>query len=346
MLRIDGSKRLHSSARQTLRNNDTDPVYPEAVTNTVLQALRERSERGSTPGRRSDDARIALVIEGGSSRGAYSAGMTGAIEQLGILPLFDAVYGSSAGALNGAWMLCGKAETTMHAWWTPEIMRGTINPKRALRGRPVVDTHFLVHTVYTEIMVMGFDEILSGPVEFHPMATDAQTGESVDLHPLIHDAPGLQAALRATTAMPLLTGKPIEINGRRYVDAGVSESVPVQTALAQGATHVVALRTRRADELATRPARMERLVLSRWFARNAPGALQPWMNRVAVREHEEHVLATHPGVLQIRPPVGSGDVGRTEVGGEALRLAVDIGRRAAFDALSASVEPVTDQVES
>jgi predicted patatin/cPLA2 family phospholipase len=304
------------------------------MSDPVLDLLRSRREQGGAPGRRPDGQRLALVIEGGSSRGAYSAGMTGAIEQLGILSLFDAVYGSSAGALNGGWLLCGKAESTMHAWWTPDIMRGTIDPKRALRGKPVVDTHYLVHQVYTDIMFMGFDEILSSPVEFHPMATDADTGESVDLAPFVRDKASLQAAFRATTAMPLLTGRPIEIDGRRYVDAGVSESVPVRGALAQGATHVVALRTRRPDESMSLPRPLERFLMTRWFRRNAPGALKPWLDRVAVRDQEEHVLAAHPHVLQIRPPVGSPDVGHTEVGGQALRVAVDIGRRAAFSALA------------
>lgn len=249
------------------------------MTAAVLQLLRERSRQGSTPGHRSDDARLVLLIEGGSSRGAYSAGMAIAVEQLGLLPLFDAVYGSSAGALNAAWLLCGRAEATMHAWWDPTIMRTTIDPRRALRRQPVVDTHFLVHTVYTEIMPMGFQEILNSTVEFHPIATDALTGRPVDLRERIHDQGGLQAALRATTAMPLLTGAPIEIDGRRFVDAGVSESVPMRTALAQRATHVVAFRTRRSDERVTPPSRLERLVLSRWFARHAPGALEPWRHR-------------------------------------------------------------------
>lgn len=306
------------------------------MNDTVLELLHSRDETRSHPGHRRDGQRVALVIEGGSSRGAYSAGMTGAIEQLGILPLIDAIYGSSAGSLNGGWMLSGKAESTMHAWWTPEIMRGTIDPKRLLRGKPMVDTHYLVHKVYTDIMFMGFDEILASPIEFHPMATDADAGESVDLRPFIRDKASLQAAFRATTAMPLLSGKPIEIEGRRYVDAGISESVPVRTALDQGATHVVALRTRRSDESVPPPRPLERVVMSRWFRRNAPGALELWLDRVAVRAEEERVLATHPRVLQIRPPVGSPDVGHTEVGGQALRVAVDIGRRAAFAAFAAT----------
>jgi predicted acylesterase/phospholipase RssA len=92
------------------------------VNEIVLQLLRDRKDQGSAPGNRSDDARLVLLIEGGSSRGAYSSGMTVAIERLGLLPMFDAVYGSSAGALNAAWLVCGRAESTMHAWWDQSLM--------------------------------------------------------------------------------------------------------------------------------------------------------------------------------------------------------------------------------
>jgi len=304
------------------------------VTLAVLQLLRDRKQQASTPGHRSDDARMVLLVEGGSSRGAYSSGMTIAIEQLGLLPMFDAVYGSSAGALNAAWLLCGRAESSMHAWWDPTIMGTTINLGRALRGRPVVDTRYLVHTVYTEIMPMGFQEILDNAVEFHPIATDARTGQAIDLHEQIRDPSSLQAALRASTAMPFLTGDPVEIDGRPLLDAGLSEAVPIRTALSQKATHIVAFRTRRQDETSSAPSLVERLVLSRWFARHAPGSLETWLRREAIRSEEEKLLASHPATLQIRPPIGSARIGRTERRPRLLRAAVDTGRQAAWTELS------------
>ena len=303
------------------------------MTSRALQLLLDRHEAGSTPASRTDGCRLTLIIEGGGSRGAYSSGMTIAIERHGLLPSFDAVYGSSAGALNAAWLLCERAESTIHAWWEPAILRSTIDPRRALRGRPVVDTNHLVHTVYTKVMPMGFQEVLDSEVEFHPLATDADTGESVDLHDTLRDKASLQAALRASTAMPLLSGPPIVIDGRRFTDAGVSEAVPVRTALDQGATHIVALRTRRSDELPTPPTRAERLLLSRWFNRHAPGAFESWRNRESIRSHEEYLMETHPAVLQIRPPLGSSYIGRTERRKEPLRQAVEIGLSAALDAL-------------
>jgi predicted patatin/cPLA2 family phospholipase len=300
---------------------------------SVIDVLRRRRGERSVPGHRSDACRVALVIEGGSSRGAYSAGMTVAVERLGLLPAFDAVYGSSAGSLNAAWLLCGRAESTMHAWWTPQIMRGTINPRRALVGKPVVDTRYLVHTVYTEVMPMGFQEILDNPVEFHPLATDAHSGASTDLHPYVRSIETLQSALRASAAMPLLSGEPVELAGRRFVDAGVSESVPVRSALADGATHIVAFCTRREDEVATPPSRGEQLLVGRWFARHATGAAKAWLGRHLAREEEASILATHSDVIAVRPPLGSRDVRRTERRPEALRHAVELGCRVASDAL-------------
>jgi hypothetical protein len=80
------------------------------------------------------------------------------------------------------------------------------------------------------------------------------------------------------------------------------------------------------------------MVLSRWFARYAPGAGEPWLRRVALRAEEERLLASHPAVLQIRPPLGSVTVGRTERRPHLLRAAVDSGRQAAQRELAVSVE--------
>lgn len=301
---------------------------------TVLELLRERKQQQSVPGQRNDDARLVLLVEGGSSRGVYSSGMTVAIERLGLLPLFDAVYGSSAGSLNAAWLLCGRADSSKHAWWDPAVMRATINPRRAFTRRPVVDTHHLVHTVYTQVHPMGFQEILDSPVEFHPMTTDGLTGDAVDLHGYVRDQLSLQTALRASAAMPFLAGDPVRIDGRPYVDAGLSETIPVGTAISQGATHVVALRTRREDEfLGVPPSRGERFVLSRWFARHAPGVVANWLRREEIRAKDEELLATHPACLQIRPPLGSAVIGRTERRRRVMQDALDVGVEAAMSHL-------------
>jgi predicted acylesterase/phospholipase RssA len=74
----------------------------------VIDLLKARAARG-TRAPHGDGARIALAIEGGAMRGVVSAGMVAALEQLGLTHAFDAVYGSSAGAINGAYFLTGQA---------------------------------------------------------------------------------------------------------------------------------------------------------------------------------------------------------------------------------------------
>jgi hypothetical protein len=78
--------------------------------------------------------------------------------------------------------------------------------------------------------------------------------------------------------------------------------------------------------------------MSRWFARRAPGALEPWLRRQAIRAQEEQLLTSHPATVQIRPPIGSADIGRSERRPHLLRAAVQTGRQAALNELAGVVE--------
>ncbi|HEY3471598.1 MAG TPA: patatin family protein [Amycolatopsis sp.] len=299
----------------------------------VLELISERMAAGSVPGERTDGRRLALAIEGGSSRGTYSSGMVLALDELGVTPAFDAVYGSSAGALNGAWLLCGRSSTGVRTWWNPVVMRRIINPLHTLRGRAVIDLEYLVHQVYSVLEPMDFPAILANPVTFHPLATDADTGESTDLHPFLSDVDAIKVALAASSCMPVLAGPPIPMAGRRFVDAGVAEPIPYRTALAQDATDVLVLRTRRADELPLPPPRVHDVVVPRFLRRQAPGAIPAWRDTYRRDVEDEEVLATDPRILSIRPPAGSPDVQVLERDPEVLRKAVELGKSAVLDVL-------------
>ncbi|EOD66183.1 patatin-like phospholipase [Amycolatopsis vancoresmycina DSM 44592] len=299
----------------------------------VLELISERMAAGSVPGERTDGRRLALAIEGGSSRGTYSSGMVLALDELGVTPAFDAVYGSSAGALNGAWLLCGRSATGVRTWWNPVVMRRIINPLHTLRGRAVIDLEYLVHQVYSVLEPMDFPAILANPVTFHPLATDADTGESTDLHPFLGDVDAIKVALAASSCMPVLAGPPIPMAGRRFVDAGVAEPIPYRTALAQDATDLLVLRTRRADELPVRPPRVHDVVVPRFLRRQAPGAIPAWQDTYRRDVEDEENLASDPRILSVRPPVGAPDVAVLERDPEVLRKAIELGKSAVLDVL-------------
>lgn len=80
-------------------------AHPHKREHVVARLLYDRVRVGSRPGQRTDGARIGLAIEGGGMRGAVSAGAAAALNLLGLSDAFDAVYGSSAGALIAAFFI-------------------------------------------------------------------------------------------------------------------------------------------------------------------------------------------------------------------------------------------------
>ncbi len=175
-----------------------------AASHEVLRALAARAREGSQPGARDDALRIALVIEGGGMRGILSGGMALALAELGLVPAFDAIYGASAGAITGAWLL-SRPEGLL-GWSEPAYVRTLIRRTAPLRGRPLADVRALIEDLYQTTFPMDFAAVLASPVEFHPLATDAATGQSTDLYPFIGNEAELRLALRASAALPLLAG--------------------------------------------------------------------------------------------------------------------------------------------
>ncbi|WP_345499445.1 patatin-like phospholipase family protein [Nocardia callitridis] len=302
---------------------------------TVAEVVRARRVAGN----REDGRRLVLVIEGGGSRGAYSSGMVTALEELGLATVFDAVYGTSAGAINGAWLLSGRAVPGMRSWTDPIIMRRAIDPARMLRGRPAFDLRYLVHQVYDGIEPMDFPAILANPTTFHPIATDTRTGLAVDLHPYIVDKPTLLLALRASAGLPVLAGPPVTLGGAQYFDGGLTETVPIRTAFAAGATHAVVLRTRRTDEQRPPASRLHRVVGGGYLRAVAPGAHRAWLERPRQQDIEDRALAAlGDTALQIHPPIGSPDVDSASRDTALLGNALEIGRTAVHSVLA----PVLD----
>jgi predicted patatin/cPLA2 family phospholipase len=249
----------------------------------VLKLIEGRVASGSRPGQRTDEHRIVLSVEGGGMRGTVSAGMALALHELGLVSAFDAVYGSSAGAITGAWLVSSEPDR-LRGWADPDYAKTLIRWSALLRGRPVVDVRALVEELYQTRFPMDFGSILASPVEYHPLGTDAKTGESTDLRPLISTAAELRLALRASASLPFLAGPPVQLRGQRFYDAGVAEPIPFRTPHAQGATHVLVLRSRLPLALGTpvphangspapRPARSVRL-LARTTLRNESLALR------------------------------------------------------------------------
>src|SRR5829696_8599685 len=275
-------------------------------------------------------------------RGAVSGGMALGLDELGLSQAFDAAYGSSAGTLNAMWLVSGRVRDGIPTWTDASLVGELISRRRGLARRgPVVDVRRLVEERYEQLSPGLFEAVLAGSTELHPIATDVDTGEAVDLHREIADVRTLRLALRGSAALPVLAGPPVEMGGRRLIDAGLSAAIPFRAALADGATHVLVLRSRRAGESVTTPGRLSGALTGRALRRVDPALRPPLAPRAKGRAPAKASWPRptanrplQPPILSVRPAPGSAVPSRLERDIDVIRAGLEAGRVAAHRALA------------
>ncbi len=286
----------------------------------VLGVILRRSESGSVPGRRSDGHVVSLAVEGGGMRGVVSAGMCAVLEAAGLVPAFDRIYGCSAGAVTGCFTAAGQA-VLWATTFEDTASRGLIDPARVLRRRPVLDLGFLFDTVIARRKPLSEAGLARGPA-VHALAVSIDDATLRVLSDFRNTAE-LLAAVRVSCTIPLLGGTPATYRGETMVDGGLLEPIPYVTALREGSTHVLVLRSRDAQYRARARSRVAELAVSRSY----PG-LRPLVNAAGTRYNRD---AEALEAFALRPP-GSAAVTQIAVPRDSRlvrRLSTDPGRIAA-----------------
>lgn len=303
----------------------------------VLGLLRRRRDEGSRPGTRRDPHTLALVVGGGGMRGAYAGGMVHALEEAGLARGFDAVYGSSAGAFVGTALVLGHGADASRVFSDDMACREFIDPRRFGSRSPVVSLDHLLDDILVHSKPTEWQSLAESPVPLRVLVTRAG-----DLTPHVFtdlsDGRDWKQAMRATAAIPLLTGPPVRIDGEGWIDGSVGDPLPVARALQDGATHVLALMTRTVAELSRREPGDRTPLWARSLDLLAPGLGR--MTQDVARHGESLALITdaaHPDrsgahLLTITPPRSAGVRGLT-TDPDRVRRAARIGHEAARSAL-------------
>ena len=279
----------------------------------VLGLLRARAAAHSRPRRRTDPHVVSLVVEGGGMRGAVCAGMCLVLEGTGLMSSIDRVYGCSSGALSGCFAAAGQASL-----WATSVedsaCRAFIDPSRALRGRPVLDLDFLFDEVIARRRPLSEAGLAIGP-EFRAVAVATSRAELRVLRDF-ESAGDVLAAARASCSIPVLTGAPPTYRGETMVDGGLLEPIPYRSALRDGATHVLVLRSQDATYRAPSPGRLAERTLARGHPELLPllrSCSERYNRDVAELERGVPHSAGVPFVRQIAVPPGSRLVPRLSI---------------------------------
>jgi predicted patatin/cPLA2 family phospholipase len=277
---------------------------------------------------------VKLVLEGGGSRAAYSAGVVHALAEARVPT--EAVVGCSSGSINAAFFASGQTQTVCDLWSNYVPGKHFISWRRFFT--PFAGPGLAVDDMLDRVMIGEslFDPVAAtrGRTALYVAATDVQSCSGVLVRP---NPDNVIEWLRASLALPVGYNRIVRIEGRGYVDGGVAIPVPFDEPLdvAWAPPNVVIL-TRKMDTLKAAPRVWEKAFI---------GAIVPRAARAATSR--QHLL--HNQVMtRLRSTVDRGEVmlvdppdemplGRLTTDAGAIRagvqLGLEVGRRLALQLL-------------
>ncbi len=183
----------------------------------------------------------ALVLEGGAMRGIFTAGVLDALTARREPP-FDLIVGVSAGACCAASFLARQPYRNYVIFHEYLTTRSFSDPTRFFTGGSMVDMKWLMNPVTKSLYPLDVETMRASPTRFETVATQAHTGEPAYLPAQGEDC---LDAIHATVAIPFFyRGGPVRFRGQDYFDGAVSDPIPLDYVMAQGATHVTVVLTR------------------------------------------------------------------------------------------------------
>ncbi len=196
--------------------------------------------------------RTAFVLGGGGHLGAHEVGQLQALLERGIRP--DLIVGTSIGAINGAMVAADPsldAVETLADLWSTVGRSGVFDASITKRVRTMASsrTHVYENSGLRQILVdtLPVDRIEDLPIAFECVAASI---ERASAH-YFSDGSLVDAVL-ASAAVPGLL-PPVEIDGEHYLDGGLVASIPLDRAVALGATTVYVLQVGRVEEPLSAP---------------------------------------------------------------------------------------------
>lgn len=182
---------------------------------------------------------VGLVLEGGGMRGLYTAGVLDAFLEAGIK--VDGLVSVSAGALFGVNYLSEQPQRSLR--YNKRFMgdRRYMSVWSWLTTGNFVNKDFAYYKVPMELDVFDQETFAKSGVPFYVVATDIETGQPDYIK--IDNVFEQMEAFRASSALPLVS-KIIDYEGKRYMDGGLSDSIPVKFMQELGFDKLIVVLTR------------------------------------------------------------------------------------------------------
>lgn len=200
----------------------------------------------------------AIALEGGGAKGAYEAGVWKALDEAGVK--YDAVAGTSVGALNGAMMAARELDTAICLW--ENVKFSQVFDADDARMKKIYDKDLdgldvkgLLRDVVGIVRDGGLDieplrqmmktyineeKIRKSDVEFFFVTYSLTDMEEVELSAKELEEGKLIDMLLASAYVPVFQRK--KLDGKDYVDGSVQNIVPIDALLKRGYRDIIMVR--------------------------------------------------------------------------------------------------------
>lgn len=185
--------------------------------------------------------KIGLLLEGGAMRGLYTVGALDVLMKNDIK--VDGIVGVSAGALFGLnykskqpgralrYNLSYCKEKNYMGWYS-FFTTGNIMNKE-----------FCFDRLINELDPVDYDTFNKSEEEFWAVVTNMETGKPEYIKVDDLKDKNQMEVLRASGSMPFVS-KPVEINGKKYLDGGTADSIPIDKMMEMGFDKIIVILTR------------------------------------------------------------------------------------------------------
>ena len=183
--------------------------------------------------------KVGMVLEGGGLRGLYTAGVLDTLMENKIK--VDGIIGTSAGALFGVnYFSNQKGRVIRYNKEYAKDKRYMSMTSLILTGN-YINKNFAYYKITQELDLFDNLTFMNTNKEFYAVATDVETGEPEYFR--ITNPIEQMEELRASSAIPGIT-RIVKIGERKFLDGGVSDSIPIGKAIELGYEKIIVVETR------------------------------------------------------------------------------------------------------
>ena len=245
---------------------------------------------------------IALILEGGAKRGIYTAGVLDVLLENRLIA--DAVIGVSAGAVHGASYVSGQIGRSIRYYMNYGNHPKFMSLKNWFLTGNVVDTEFCYHELPEVLDPFDHKTFENSKTKFYAVCSNVETGKSEYI--LCKELKRSITYLRASASLPVFS-KIVEIDGKKLLDGGICDSIPLKAGINMGFDKNIVVLTR---PKGYKKKKSKFLAFTKWVYRKYPLFAKAIEKRPDMYNNQlefvENKALNSDNVLLIRPSVDLG----------------------------------------